>query len=686
MHAAAWKALFDQMLALIGRHRVPPFDPVGDYRAHVDGRSREDGVRVFLAARGLAVPEGAPGDAPDRITVYGLAARKQQNFEELLASEGVTVFPDARELLADLHDRGVPTALVTASRNSAAVLDAAGITQLFTVRVDGADALRQSFAGKPDPAMFTEAARRLSVPPCDAVVFEDAVAGVRAAVTGGFGLVVGVDRVGSGDQLRQAGADEVVTRIVDEPMHARARVRTLPAWCGGAEIPDQDAWKLVYQHFDPVEEGTREALCTLGNGYWASRGAAAGACAGDVHYPATYFAGVYNRVRSTVGGRATETEHLVNAPDWTHFVVRHPEGDALVPGSAQMISHRQELDVRCGVLTRINRYGDPSGRILRITSRRLLCMSATQLAAEEFTVEAENFSGTVIVESGVNARVSNRNVAADRHLSHTHLNPIRTTGIDSETILARVSTRQSGIGIAIAVRTRVGQTGTVIGRERILHRDYGTDLLTIALQRGRPLSVERTAAAATSRDRGISTAALASARTIAEAPGFDTLLADHIQAWAQLWDRFGIGLAADAPIALALNLHIFHVLQTAAAASADLDAGLPARGLHGEGYRGHVFWDELFVYPMLTLRCPELTRSLLLYPLSKAARSEGSRPPRRAARRAVPVAVGKRRTRGDPRVPAEHSGWQMVAGQFISPAACGSGSRVQHLAVLPINR
>src|SRR5690606_15894432 len=143
---------------------------------------------------------------------------KQQLFADELARSGVRVFPDAARLLEGLRDAGVPTALVTASRNSAAVLDAAGITGLFTVRVDGTDALCLSMPGKPDPAMFLEAARRLDCLPAEVVVLEDATAGVQAAASGGFGLVVGVDHTGTGAQLDAAGADIVVTDLTDLPL------------------------------------------------------------------------------------------------------------------------------------------------------------------------------------------------------------------------------------------------------------------------------------------------------------------------------------------------------------------------------------------------------------------------------------------------------------------------------------
>jgi beta-phosphoglucomutase family hydrolase len=283
VHAAAWKALFDDVLAGIGRPDQPPFDPVRDYLVYVDGRTREDGIRAFLAARGMTLPEGSPDD-PEQMTVHGLAERKQQLFAEAIARTGVAVFPDAADLLAKLLDRGIPAALVTASRNGRALLDAVGLSGMFTTIVDGSDVARLGLQGKPDAAMFLEAVDQLGVEPADAVVLEDAVAGVKAGVAGGFGLVVGVDRVGHGAELAEAGAHLVLTSLaqLDAVLHDGGYAGK---WIGGADRASSDHWHLVYEDFNPLLEGTREALCTLGNGYWATRGSVPGTTADGVHYP-----------------------------------------------------------------------------------------------------------------------------------------------------------------------------------------------------------------------------------------------------------------------------------------------------------------------------------------------------------------------------------------------------------------
>ena len=215
VHAAAWAALFDDYLR--GRPADPAEDhrplTAEDYRRHLDGKPRYDGVVDLLASRGVALPWGDPSDPPDRETVCGLGNRKDRRFLGHLASHGVAAFPTTVALVRALQAAGVGTAVISASRNCREVLAAAGLADLFPVRVDGIVADALGLPGKPDPAVFLEAARRIDVPPGAAVVVEDARAGVAAGAAGGFALVIGVDRTGHPDELLAAGADVTVADL-----------------------------------------------------------------------------------------------------------------------------------------------------------------------------------------------------------------------------------------------------------------------------------------------------------------------------------------------------------------------------------------------------------------------------------------------------------------------------------------
>lgn len=217
VHAAAWKQMFDDFLAEHASDAAHgtesrPFEDA-DYATYVDGKLRQDGVRSFLASRGITLPEGSPQDPPTATTVHGLGARKNEMVLDLIRSGGVEVYEGSVRFVESVRDAGIRRAVVSASRNCAEVLAAAGIEELFEVRIDGVVAAKEHLDGKPEPDMFLAAARRLSVEPEHAAVFEDAVSGVAAGRAGGFGLVVGVDRVGQSAALLAGGADVVVTDL-----------------------------------------------------------------------------------------------------------------------------------------------------------------------------------------------------------------------------------------------------------------------------------------------------------------------------------------------------------------------------------------------------------------------------------------------------------------------------------------
>jgi beta-phosphoglucomutase family hydrolase len=218
VHAAAWKDLFDEFL----RRRAEqtgepfvPFDPIGDYDLYVDGKPRVAGTRAFLDARGIRLPEGTPSDPPDAMTVHGLSNRKNELVLRRLAEDPVEVFEGSVRYVRAAKDAGLRIAVVSSSANTAQVLDAAGIADLFDARIDGLVAEQRGLAGKPAPDTFLAGAEALGVKPAQAAVFEDSLAGVQAGRDGGFAFVVGVDRTGQAEALRERGADVVVRDLAE---------------------------------------------------------------------------------------------------------------------------------------------------------------------------------------------------------------------------------------------------------------------------------------------------------------------------------------------------------------------------------------------------------------------------------------------------------------------------------------
>ena len=219
VHTKAWKEMFDSFLeqrarAVPGRSSFPS-TPTADYRQYVDGKKREDGVRSFLQSRNIDLPDGDPDDPPDADTVHGLGTRKNDAFQKVLHNEGVEVFEGSRRYLEAVSDAGLKIAVVSSSANTRDVLEITGLDRFVQQRVDGVTLREENIAGKPAPDSYLRGAQLLDVEPEAAAVFEDALSGVQAGRAGNFGLVVGVDRVGQADELRDNGADVVVTDLAE---------------------------------------------------------------------------------------------------------------------------------------------------------------------------------------------------------------------------------------------------------------------------------------------------------------------------------------------------------------------------------------------------------------------------------------------------------------------------------------
>lgn len=868
VHFAAWKAVFDAHLAgrdTAGPHEPNPFTDA-DYRRFVDGKPREDGIRDFLASRGISLPQGDFGDDGDD-SIQGLANRKQRLFGELLA-RGITGFESSVALVRQLHAAEIHTAVFSSSRNCADVLRAAGLDELFAVRVDGVVAQQLGLAGKPDPATLLEAARRLGVRPDRCVVVDDAVSGVTAGRAGGFGLVVGVARTGCTQELLTAGADVVVSDLTAMTVQVGGRrISTLPdalasfalmggvtvarrpavfvdfddalphgdpgagaltpraaralqelsAWCpvavfsshdlsdieppvsppglwysGGdgfefsapdgshhqddaavasipaldsaaamlrnrlGEIPgirlehrrfaimvhhgsasadhvrdvnvaahaaarqhhlrinhghnvvelrpdvdwqecatlhrivetvgkgqailpiyvgssladefaydaiehdgisimlrrnedddrrtaarfridnaecvvdliehladqlatarraEEDCWSIVFDEYQPEYERLREVLCGVGNGYLGSRACAPEASAGDFHYPGTYVAGVYNRLTDDVAGTVVDNESIVNIPNWLPLTFRIDGGQWLDIDRVEILTYRQSIDVRHAESVREITFRDPAGHTTRVRQRRFASMHDPHVCALQTTVTAEDWSGVIEFRSAVDAAVRNGGVERYRDLAADHLAVSTTQDLADGCVLVQTQTVQSRVPLAVAVRTTVRQGDQRIGSGLRYFETGGCAGHTgaVELTAGESVTVEKIALIFTGRDHAVCEPGDEARRRLDDVKPYDELRSAHRVAWDQLWESFNLHLVTEPAVLRILRLHILHLLQAVSVHTADRDAGVPARGLHGEAYRGHVFWDELFIVPVLNLRIPAVSRALLKY-------------------------------------------------------------------------
>ncbi|MYW69835.1 glycoside hydrolase family 65 protein [Streptomyces sp. SID8379] len=361
-----------------------------------------------------------------------------------------------------------------------------------------------------------------------------------------------------------------------------------------------------YEGYDPERERLRESLCTLGNGYFATRGALPECVADDTHYPGTYVAGCYNRLTSEVAGRQVENEDMVNLPNWLPVRFRRPGRQWIAPDADPVLDHRLTLHLSSGLLERRTRYDLGRGQVLSVRQQRIVHLADPHLAALRTEFTAEGFSGDLEVEAALDGGVVNAGVPRYRDLDGRHLTHVHTGTPAPDTVWLRCRTRTSDIRVGMAARLTADAPVTAEPTAvRAVHR------VQLHLTEGCPATVDKTIALHTSRDPAISDPLAAAIDRVVTAPGFDALLDSHLTAWDQLWRRAELDVQGEA--GGILRLHLFHVLQTLSPHTADLDVGVPARGLHGEAYRGHVFWDELFVLPYLNLHFPEVSRALLRY-------------------------------------------------------------------------
>ncbi len=388
--------------------------------------------------------------------------------------------------------------------------------------------------------------------------------------------------------------------------------RTLP---GGEDEHNPQDWTLAYNSFEPEQERLREVLTSTGNGYFCTRGSAEWADVDDIHYPGTYTHGFYNRETTIMGGRPVLNEDLVNLPNWLVLKLRIGGDEPITLKNVELLSYRHEVDFRNATVMRKLRFRDLRGRETTLVSKRFVSMADMHQAALEWTLTAENWSGPVEVISALDARVSNQGVARYRELEGRHVHPVesRTPSPDTISLIAR--TRQSRLYVAEAVRTRVYGDEGELEIERGLYRmeDYAHQTLGFDLQQGQPLRIEKLVAFYTSRDQGINEPLSNAEKAVERFGTFEEAFDRHQRAWNELWDDCDFRVPSDNRVQFLLRFHASHVLQTCSPHTADLDTGVPARGLNGEAYRGHIFWDELYVYPFLNFRLPRITRGLLMY-------------------------------------------------------------------------
>ncbi|WP_279482610.1 hypothetical protein [Aureimonas sp. SK2] len=376
-----------------------------------------------------------------------------------------------------------------------------------------------------------------------------------------------------------------------------------------SETAPSGAFEIVFDHYDPEDERRRESLLSLGNGVLHCRSSAPECPRGERHYPGSYRAGIYARLTGRVEGEDVAVDSLANLPDWLPlaFSIEGSE-TVLSPDTAEILSYRQSLDMRSGLLTRTLSLRDEAGRETLIEEQRFVSMAAPHLAALRTRATPLNWSGTLEIRSGIGTDPVNELAVTEGGYDPEAVRILRASWPTEECLLVEAETLGTGVRVAVAARTWIAPGTRLVPIER--QAGFG-HRATVAVSVGLAVTVEKIGAVYTGRDDAIGSPADAARESACRAPDFDRLRDDHERAWAQLWHRSDLRIDND-NLARAAALHAFHLLQTASPHGTAYDAGIPSRGWQ-EAYHGQIFWDETLSFPFLSLRFPEVARSALIH-------------------------------------------------------------------------
>ncbi|MFX1535445.1 MAG: beta-phosphoglucomutase family hydrolase, partial [Promethearchaeota archaeon] len=609
VHGKAWKKTFDDYLKQREERYgevFKEFSHTTDYLPFIDGKPRYKGVESFLKSRGITLPYGTPTDSPENETICGLGNKKNLLFNEIVARDGVDVYNTTVNLIKELKKNEIKIGISSSSKNCKSILEAAGLLDLFETRIDGTVSVELGLKGKPAPDIFTTACDNLGVSYDRAIIVEDAVSGVQAGFNGNFGLVLGVAREDNEQELKSNGADIVVADL------GELTIDSLEKWF--VEGLEQDKWSLSYFDYSTEKESTRESLLTVGNGYFGTRGAMEECDDNGINYPGTYIAGVYNRLESHIAGKTVLNEDFVNCPNWLSITFKIGTDEWFDFHNFEILSIKRRLDFKTGILKRKIVVKDEEGRETLIESRRLASMKNPHLAALRYSIKPLNYSGDLSVKSGLNGNLINAGVERYKQLDSKHLEPV-TQGGKGDIIYLMVQTNQSKIAIAEAAKLVISKNGEKVTPQINLQttKEAVYSSFSLDAKEGDTIYVDKLVAIYTSNDQ-ITINLLETARKeIKDLISFEKVEQDSAKSWLAIWNKIDVRIEGDRLVQKLIRLHMYHLLVTASPFNLNIDTGIPARGLHGEAYRGHIFWDTLFVLPFYNMHFPGIAKSALLY-------------------------------------------------------------------------
>jgi trehalose/maltose hydrolase-like predicted phosphorylase/beta-phosphoglucomutase-like phosphatase (HAD superfamily) len=541
----------------------------------------------------------------------------------------IVKFQHTVDMIKEAKEKGVKVAIASSSKNAKKILKKAQLIDLFDEHliIDGIVREEMGLNGKPSPDIFVEAAKRMGVPVHRAIVFEDASSGVEAGKRGNFGLVVGLARAGNKQELRKNGADIVLTDIgvMQNPL------QEMNSWY--KERLQEICKRLTYigtpierdPEADPEMLKARfraeQALQSVGNGYFCTRGADYEEEQGPNSwgYAGTYFSTIRNTRKSVIDEQPVYNEDLVNCINWLPVTFKIDDNDWFHPHETELLNYIKDLDFRDGSFTRTLSFRSQNGKETEVVARHCVSMADKHLAAVEYSVTPINYSGVITVKTGLHADHINDGVARYSKLDQQHLKRIAEGGDDNGSSFVRVQTNPSRVPgkdlkpveITTAARIVAELEGkTLKPTFEVAKADRRVDTsFSQKVGQGQKLTVHKMVGLHTDKDSLGKLRTLDKAHsTVANAASFSKVLEPSAVKWAEIWDKAGVEIVGDRLGQQALNLAVYHLFIMG---SEHNDGGIGPRGLTGETYRGHEFWDDILYYPVISLQNPLVTRSLL---------------------------------------------------------------------------
>jgi trehalose/maltose hydrolase-like predicted phosphorylase/beta-phosphoglucomutase-like phosphatase (HAD superfamily) len=541
----------------------------------------------------------------------------------------IVKFQHTLDMIHAAKRKGITIGIASSSKNAKKILKKARLMELFDEHliIDGIVREEMGLSGKPAPDIFVEAAKRMGVSVHRTIVFEDASSGIQAGKRGNFGLVVGLARSDNHQELRENGADIVLTDIADwaDPLQEMNRwyLEGLPQGCQRLTYRGTPMQKDPEADPDALRARFRaeQALQTVGNGFFCTRGA-------DYEerqetdawgYAGTYFSTIRNTRKSVIEGQPVLNEDLVNCINWLPVTFSIDAGAWFRPHESELLRYEKDINFNDGVFTRLLTFRNQDGKETTVAARHCASMADKHLAAVEYSVTPLNYSGVIGVKAGLHGDHINDGVGRYAKLDQHHLERLDEGGKSDGTFYVSVQTNPSPVPGKALKPAEITAAARVIveldGERRHPKFEIETANRRVdasfrqTVEQGQTLVVHKLVGLHTLKPCSGAPDTLDDAhRTIADLASFSDVLEPSALKWAEIWEKAGIGVTGDRLGQQALNLATYHLFVMG---SEHNDGGIGPRGLTGETYRGHEFWDDILYYPGISLQYPRITRSLL---------------------------------------------------------------------------